>query len=107
MSTGFIFKLLLQLLIVYVHRETADVRSLHSQGPFSHKYFSDWGLGGGGPSDFLGLQILAKSDFFGSMKDTRPGFFWGHEKKWRFSWVAKKGLRDFFGYAKKSCGFFG
>ena len=55
----------------------------------------DWG--GGGPSDFLGLQILAKSDFFWSMKDTRPGFFWGREKKWRFSWVAKKGLRDFFG----------
>ena len=25
----------------------------------------------GGPSDFLGSEILAKSDFFGSMKDAR------------------------------------
>ena len=35
-----------------------------------------------------------------------PGFFWV-TKKQGFFWVAKKGLRDFFGYAKKSSGFFG
>ena len=29
-------------------------------------YFYD---GGGGPSDFFGSEILAKGDFFGSMKD--------------------------------------
>ena len=44
--------------------------------------------GGGGPSDFLGSKILAKSDFFGSMKDA--GIFW----------VTKKN-RDFFGFQKK------
>ena len=65
-----------------------------SQGPHSHILMI------GGPSDFLGSEILAKGDFFGSMKDTR--IFWGHEKKTEgFFWVAKKGQRDFFGYAKK------
>ena len=60
----------------------------------------------GGPSDFLGSEILAQSDFFGSMKDT--GIFLGREKNTeRFFWVAKKGLRDFLGYAKKSSEFFG
>ena len=52
------------------------------------------GGGGGGPSDFFGSEILAKSDFFESIKDA--GIFWD----------AKKGLRDFFGYAKKSSDFF-
>ena len=33
----------------------------------------------GGPSDFLGSEILAKSDFFGSTKDA--GIFLGREKK--------------------------
>ena len=47
------------------------------------------GGGGGGES-----EILAQSDFLGSMKDA--GFFW----------VVKKGLRDFLGYAKKSGDFF-
>ena len=32
----------------------------------------------GGPSDFLGSEILAQSDFFGSMKDA--GIFLGREK---------------------------
>ena len=38
-----------------------------------------------------------------------PGFFGvAKKKKTRMIfWVAKKGLRDFFGYAKKSCDFFG
>ena len=38
---------------------------------------------------------MAKSDILGSMKDA--GIFWGHDKKEGFFWVAKKGLRDFFG----------
>ena len=40
------------------------------------------------------------------MKDAR--IFLGHEKKTEeFVWVAKKGLRDFFGYAKKVVIFLG
>ena len=35
--------------------------------------------GGGGPSDFLGSEILAKSDFLGSMKNAE--IFLGREKK--------------------------
>ena len=41
--------------------------------------------GGGGLSDFFGSEILAKSDFFGSLKDGR--IFLGCENK----------QRDFFG----------
>ena len=55
--------------------------------------------GGGDPSDFFGSEILAKSDFLGSMKDA--GIFLVREKKYRFFGVAKKGLRNFLGYAKK------
>ena len=54
---------------------------------------------------FFGSEILAKSDFFGSMKDVRN--FWGCKKKEGLFWVAKKGLRDFFGYAKKVLIFWG
>ena len=46
-------------------------------------YFNDGG--GGGPKDFFGSDILAKKDFFGSMKDAD---FFG-------SW---KQQRDVFGY---------
>ena len=55
---------------------------------------------------FLGLKFWPKR-FFGSMKDA--GIFFGLQKKKteRFFWVAKKGLRDFLGYAKKSSDFFG
>ena len=42
-------------------------------------YYNDGG--GGGPSVFFGSEILAKSDFFGSMKDTR--IFLGREEKQR------------------------
>ena len=54
---------------------------------------------------FLGLKFWPKvmfwvyercRDFFGSQKITE-GFFW----------VAKKGLKNFFGYAKESSDFFG
>ena len=65
------------------------------------------GEGGGSPSDFFGSEILAKSDFFRSMKDAR--IFLGHEKNKNkgIFWAVRKGLRDFFGYAKKSSDFFG
>ena len=68
--------------------------ALKPQGPHSHILMT---RGGGGLSDFLGSEILAKSDFFGSMKDV--GIFLAKKKKGFFG-VAKK-LRDFFGYAKK------
>ena len=56
--------------------------------------------GGGGPSDFFGSEILAKSIFLGSRKDA--GSFMGREKKAEgFFWLAKIGLREFFRYAKK------
>ena len=48
----------------------ATVKCLLSPGA-PPTYFNDrtGGGGGGGPSDFFGSEILAKSDFFGSMKD--------------------------------------
>ena len=69
----------------------------------SFTYFNDGG--GGGPSDFFGSEILAKSDFVGSMKDA--GIFLGREKKEGFLWLAKKGLRDFLGVCQKISDFFG
>ena len=48
----------------------------------------------GGPSDFLGSEILAQNDFFGSMK--YAGIFLGRKKK----------QRDFFGLRKKDQGIF-
>ena len=56
------------------------------QGRDPVTYFNDGRVG-----DFFGFEILAKSDFFGSMKDAR--IFLGCEKNH---------LWDFFGYAKKS-----
>ena len=49
---------------------------------------------GGGPSDFFGSEILAKGNFFGSMKDA--GIFW----------VAKENGGIFGGYEKRTKGFF-
>ena len=55
---------------------------------------------------FLGLKFWPKvifwvyeirQDFLGRKKKKTEGFFW----------VAEKGPRDFFGYAKKSSDFFG
>ena len=48
-------------------------RSLQFQGPHSHILMT-----GGGPSDFFGSEILAKNNFFGSMKDA--GTVLGREK---------------------------
>ena len=53
---------------------------------------------GGGPSDFFGSEILAKSDLFGSMKGV--GIILGYKKNQGFLGVCKKGLREFFGNAK-------
>ena len=50
----------------------------------------------------FGSEILVKSDIFGFMKF----IFWVAKIK-GFFWVTKKGLRDFFGYAKKSSDFYG
>ena len=73
---------------------------VESQGPQSHISMT-----GGGPSDFFRSEILAKGDFFGSMKDA--GIFLGRKKNGGIFWVAKKELRDFLGYVKKSSDFFG
>ena len=51
---------------------------------------------GGGSKCFFGSEILAKIDFFGSMKDTGRDLFWGREKK----------QRDFFGCNKRTRGIF-
>ena len=58
--------------------------------------------GGGGVSlsDSFGSEILAQSGYFGSMKDAR--MFLGRQNNRDFYGVAKKVLRDFSGYAKKS-----
>ena len=53
----------------------------------------------------FGSEILAKSDFFGSMKRLQD-FLWVTKKKPRDFLGCEKGLRDFFGYAKKSVNFF-
>ena len=68
-------------------------------------YFNDGG-GRGGSEWIFRSEILAKSDFFGSMKDA--GIFWVAKKKTEgFLGVAIKGLRDFCGYAKDSSDFLG
>ena len=58
---------------------------LNTQGPHSHILMTV----GGGPSDFFGSEILAQSDFLGSMKDA--GNFLGCKEK----------QTDFFGLRKK------
>ena len=64
------------------------------------------GEGAGDPSDFFGSEILAKSDFFRSMKDAR--IFLGCEKKQRdFLVVAKKDKGNFLGMLKKVVIFWG
>ena len=54
---------------------------------------------------FWGLKFWPKVFFFGSMKVA--GIFFGSRKKEGFFGVEKKGLRDFFGYAKKGSDFLG
>ena len=52
-------------------------------------------MGGGGPSDFFGSEIVAKSDLFGSMKEA--GIFWGHKKNRGIFWGCEKRTKGFFG----------
>ena len=55
---------------------------LLAQGPHSHILMTGGGGGAGGGSEwFFGSEILARSDFFGSMK--YDGIFLGHEKTQR------------------------
>ena len=62
-------------------------------------YFNDGrngGWGGGGPRDFFGSKILAKSDFFWVMKKNRD--FFGFQKRTKgFFWGMLKKSSDFFG----------
>ena len=48
---------------------------------------------------FLESEILAKTDFLGSMKEV--GVFGSHKKQRDLFWIARKGQRDSLGYAKK------
>ena len=48
---------------VLLHKTVVVDSDLHPGAPLT--YFND----GGGPKDFFGSDILAKKDFFGSMKD--------------------------------------
>ena len=56
-----------------IDRTCGNEREL-SQGSHSHILMT-----GGGPKDSFGSDILAKRDFFGSMKDA--GIFLGRENK--------------------------
>ena len=51
-------------------------------------YFNDGG--GGVPSDFLGSETLAQSDFFESIDERCWNFFWVTKKTRGIFWVAKK-----------------
>ena len=73
------------------------------QGPHSHILM----MGGGGPSDFFGSKILVQSEFFVWVYEICRDFFGLQKNTEGVFWVADKGLRDFFGYAKKSSDFFG
>ena len=67
--------------------KTIQHNSELSSPGFPLTYFINGGGEGGGPSDFFGSETLAKSGFFGSMKDV--GIFWGHKKNTGilFAWV--------------------
>ena len=64
-------------------------------------YFND----GGVRVIFLGLKFLPKVIFL--VYERRRDFFGSRKKTGGFFWVAKKELRDFFGYAQKGSDFFG
>ena len=56
-----------------------QIEKQETPAPHSHVLMTEGGGGGGGPSDIFGSEILAKGDFFGSMKDA--GIFLGREKR--------------------------
>ena len=70
-------------------------RKFLPQGPHSHILMTGGGGGGTVQVIFFGSEILAKSDFFGFMKDAE--IFLGHEKRNR---------RIFLGCKKRTKGFF-
>ena len=72
----------------------------YAQGPHSHNLMT-----GGGASDFFGSGILAKSDFW--VYERRWDFFGSRKKTEEFFWIAKKGLRTFWGMLKKVVIFLG
>ena len=51
--------------------------------------------GGGGSNDFIEFEILAKGDFFGSMKDA--GNFLGRKKNKGTFWGCEKRTKGFLG----------
>ena len=53
------------------------------------------GGGGGGPSDFFGSEVMAQSNFFGSMKDA--GIFWGREENRGIFLDCEKRTKGFYG----------
>ena len=73
------------------------------QGPHSHILMTGGGEGGGIRVIFLALKFWPKKIFW--VYERGWGFF-GSQKKGLF-WVVKKGLKDFFGYAKKVVFFLG
>ena len=67
------------------------------QGPHSHILIYG---GGGVPIDFFGSEILAKSDFLGSMNDA--GIFLGHKtKNRRIFWGCEKRTKGSFWVCQK------
>ena len=71
-----------------------------TQGPHSHILVT------GGPSDFYGSEILAKSKFFW-VCERRRDIFWVAKNTEGFFGVAKKGLSNILGILKKSSDFLG
>ena len=69
------------------------VETVPAQGPHSYILMT------GDQSDIFGSEILAKSDFFRSMKDA--GTFFGSQKKAGILGGCKKRTKGFFGYARK------
>ena len=67
-------------------------------------YFNDGGVGGS--KWFFGVWNFGRKWFFGVYERCQD--FLGSQKKTKgLFWVAKKGLREFFGYAKKRSDLFG
>ena len=62
---------------------------VESQGPHSHILMT------GGPSDVFRSEILAKGDFFGSMKDAE--IFLGRKKNGGIFLGCEKRTKGFFG----------
>ena len=74
---------------VLIQQKVEFIKEGNPQGSHSHISLTRV------PSDFFGSEILAKSDFFGSMKDA-----------WIFFWVTKKTEEFLGGCEKRTKGFF-